>query len=97
MDLTVRIGAGASPLSQIQTRQVQAAIAGNLGASPEDADQVAPLVLITITGDRVQDRRLTDLGGKALFTREIEAALLAGQIDCAVHSLKDVPAERSQG
>ena len=53
--------------------------------------------MITTTGDRIQDRRLLEIGGKALFTKEIEEALLDGRIDCAVHSLKDVPAELPAG
>lgn len=47
---------------------------------------------ITTTGDRIRDRPLAEIGGKALFTKEIEEALLAGAIDLAVHSMKDVPA-----
>lgn len=93
----VRIGARASPLSQVQARWIQARITAALGAAPGDADRVAPLVLIQTSGDRIQDRRLLEVGGKALFTKEIEAALLAGEIDCAVHSLKDVPAEPPPG
>jgi len=93
----VRIGTRASPLAQVQARQMQAAITQALGADPQDADVVAPLVLITTTGDRIQDRRLLEIGGKALFTKEIEAALATGEVDCAVHSLKDVPAERQAG
>jgi hydroxymethylbilane synthase len=49
------------------------------------------LITIVSTGDRVQDRPLHDIGGKGLFTKELEQALLAGQIDFAVHSFKDVP------
>jgi hydroxymethylbilane synthase len=80
----VRIGSRASKLAQAQTRQVQARIAAALGARPEDVD-------------RIQDRRLLELGGKGLFTREIEEALLEGRIDCAVHSYKDLPAEAVPG
>jgi hydroxymethylbilane synthase len=76
---------------------MQARIATALGAPPEAADDVAPLVLITTTGDRIQDRRLLEAGGKALFVKEIEEALLDGRIDCAVHSMKDVPAELPPG
>ena len=64
---------------------------------PKTPTEVAPLVFITTTGDRIQDRRLLEVGGKALFTKEIEEALLDGEIDCAVHSLKDVPAELPPG
>ena len=74
---------------------MQRRIAAALGVDPEDAVQVeavAPLIVITTTGDRVQDRRLLEIGGKGMFTKEIEEALLAGRIDCAVHSLKDMPA-----
>ncbi len=93
----IRIGARASKLSQAQTRMMQQCITAALGAPPEAADEVAPLVLITTTGDRIQDRRLLEVGGKALFTKEIEQALADGLIDCAVHSLKDVPSEDPPG
>jgi len=76
---------------------MQARIVAALGAPPEAADEVAPLVLITTTGDRIQDRRLLEAGGKSLFVKEIEEALLDGRIDCAVHSMKDVPAELPRG
>ena len=92
----VRIGTRASALAQAQTRQVQAALAAVLGR-PDAPDEAAPLVLITTTGDRIQDRRLLEVGGKALFTKELDAAMAAGEIDCAVHSLKDVPSEVAPG
>ena len=53
-------------------------------------DLATDIVTIRTTGDRVQDRRLAEIGGKGLFTKEIEEALFAGRIDLAVHSLKDV-------
>jgi hydroxymethylbilane synthase len=93
----IRIGARASKLSQTQTRWVQARVVAALGADPADADVVAPIVLITTTGDRVQDRRLLEIGGKQLFTKEIEEALADGRIDLAVHSMKDVPAVQPPG
>jgi hydroxymethylbilane synthase len=93
----VRIGTRASKLALTQAGIVQRAIAAALGFGPDDAGRVAPLVTITTTGDRVQDRRLLEIGGKGLFTKEIEEALLDGRIDCAVHSLKDMPAELPGG
>jgi hydroxymethylbilane synthase len=93
----VRIGSRASKLARTQTRLMQLKICAALGAPPDDADRVAPVVPITTTGDRIQDRRLLELGGKQLFTKEIEEALLAGDVDCAVHSYKDVPAEAVPG
>ncbi len=76
---------------------MQRAIAAALGVAAADAEAVAPLIRITTTGDKVQDRRLLEIGGKGLFTKEIEEALLSGRIDCAVHSLKDMPAELPPG
>ena len=93
----VRIGTRASKLARTQSGLMQQAIAAALGAGPEDAERVAPLVLITTTGDRIQDRRLLEAGGKGLFVKEIEEALLEGRIDCAVHSLKDMPAAQPPG
>ena len=55
------------------------------------------VVVITVTGDVIQDRPLKEIGGKGLFTREIEVALLDGSIDIAVHSMKDMPVEQPGG
>ncbi|HEY2177119.1 MAG TPA: hydroxymethylbilane synthase [Caulobacteraceae bacterium] len=88
----IRIGTRGSKLAMVQAETVRAAIAGQLGA-----DEAAVLVKVTTSGDRIQDRTLSDIGGKGLFTKEIEEALLAGRIDCAVHSLKDMPAESPPG
>jgi hydroxymethylbilane synthase len=96
----VRIGARGSKLSLAQAGHMQRLIAAALGADPEDAaavERAAPLIIITTTGDRVQDRRLLEIGGKGLFTKEIEEALLEGEIDCAIHSLKDMPAQLPEG
>lgn len=96
----VRIGARGSKLSLAQAGHMQRRIAAALGADPENAaevERVAPLTVITTTGDRVQDRRLLEIGGKGLFTKEIEEALIEGRIDCAIHSMKDMPAELPEG
>ena len=61
---------------------------------PEDAFQI---VVIKTTGDRVLDRPLSEIGGKGLFTKEIEEALLDHDIDLAVHSMKDMPVEQPGG
>lgn len=86
-----RIGARGSPLSLAQTRMMQGRFAAALGVSADEADAVVPIVPITTSGDRIQDRRLADAGGKGLFTKELDEALRDGRIDLAVHSLKDVP------
>ena len=96
----MRIGARGSKLSLAQAGQMQRRIAAALGADPQDAaavEALAPLTVIVTTGDRVQDRRLLEIGGKGMFTKEIEEALLDGRIDCAIHSLKDMPALSPDG
>jgi hydroxymethylbilane synthase len=87
----VRIGTRASKLALAQAGTVRDAIAAALPGAD------VRLVTFTTSGDRIQDRLLSEIGGKGLFTQEIEAALLAGDIDCAVHSLKDMPAESPAG
>lgn len=76
----------------VQARQTQADILKLLGLGAEEADRRVPIIPITTTGDQVQDRRLLEIGGKALFTKEIDEALLDGRIDCAVHCVKDMAA-----
>src|SRR5204862_548096 len=93
----VRIGTRASKLALTQSGMMQRAIAVALGFDEAQADEVAPLVQITTSGDRIQDRRLLEEGGKGLFTKEIEEALLDGRIDVAIHSLKDVPSVVPKG
>jgi hydroxymethylbilane synthase len=83
----LRIGSRGSPLALVQARDVQQRLAAAAGID-------AALIEITVirtTGDVVQDRPLAEAGGKGLFTKEIEEALLAGKIDLAVHSSKDLP------
>lgn len=84
----IRLGTRGSKLALAQAREVAGRLAG---AFPELAAKGAvEIIVITTTGDRIQDRTLSEIGGKALFTKEIEAALLAGSIDIAVHSMKDM-------
>ena len=78
----VTLGTRGSPLALAQAAMVAAALEAG-GAT------VATVVIVT-TGDRVQDRPLAEIGGKALWTKELDAALLDGRIDLAVHSMKDV-------
>lgn len=87
--MTLRIGTRASPLALRQARIVQAALA--------ERGVVSELVEFTTAGDRTLDAPLRVIGGKGLFTRELESALRRGKIDCAVHSLKDLPTEPADG
>jgi len=87
----LRIGTRASKLALVQSGLIRDRIAGTL---PE---ATVSLAQITTSGDRIQDRTLTEIGGKGLFTKEIEDALLCGRIDCAVHSLKDMPTVSPRG
>ncbi len=82
----VKLGTRGSPLALTQARMVAEALCAAHGWR-EDA---VAIVAIKTTGDRVQDRPLAEIGGKALWTKELEAALADGRIDVAVHSMKDV-------
>lgn len=85
----LRLGTRGSPLALAQTEETRRRLAE---AHPELAAPGAlETVVIRTTGDRVQDRPLSEIGGKGLFTKEIEEALHEGGIDLAVHSMKDVP------
>ena len=89
MSASVRIGTRGSPLALAQTGEVRARLAAvHPALAQPDAISV---VVIRTSGDRIQDRTLAEAGGKGLFTKEIDDALLAGAIDLAVHSMKDVP------
>jgi hydroxymethylbilane synthase len=82
----IRIGTRGSPLALAQARLTRAALA--VQGFGEDAIEI---VVIRTSGDRIQDRPLSEAGGKGLFTKEIEEALRDGAIDLAVHSAKDMP------
>jgi len=85
----LRIGTRGSPLALAQTNEVRQRLAD---AHPElAAPGAVEVVVIKTTGDLVQDRTLSEIGGKGLFTKEIDEAQLSGAIDLAVHSMKDVP------
>ena len=85
---SIRIGTRGSPLALAQAREVAARLAGAHGAGAYSYD----ITVIRTSGDRIQDRPLSEAGGsKGFFTKEIEEALLAGEIDIAVHSMKDMP------
>jgi hydroxymethylbilane synthase len=84
----LRIGSRGSPMALRQTELVRERLRA---AHPELATAgMMEIVAIRTTGDRVQDRRLADIGGKGLFAKEIDEALIDGRIDLAVHSLKDL-------
>jgi hydroxymethylbilane synthase len=87
--VTIRIGSRGSVLALWQAEHVRQRLAA-LGHE-------AAIQVITTTGDRVQDRRLESVGGKGAFLKEIEEAMLAGEVDLAVHSLKDVPTALPEG
>ena len=89
----LRIGTRGSPLALAQAHEARDRLMAAHGL-PEVAFAI---VAIRTTGDRVQDRALSELGGKGLFTREIEAALIEGRIDVAVHSMKDMPTLQPDG
>jgi hydroxymethylbilane synthase len=88
----VRIASRGSPLALTQSRLVRAALAKAHGWSESEAETLCRIIAIKTTGDKIQDRPLYEAGGKGLFVKEIEEALLQGEADIAVHSMKDMPA-----
>jgi hydroxymethylbilane synthase len=87
------IGTRGSPLALAQAHETRARLMAAFDL-PQDAFAIC---IIKVTGDAIQDRPLKEIGGKGLFTREIEEALLDGSIDIAVHSMKDMPVEQPAG
>lgn len=83
-----------SPLAMAQSLDVQARLAAATG---RDKESDFPILGMKTTGDRITDRALLEAGGKGLFTKELETALLAGEARFAVHSMKDVPTKLPEG
>ena len=92
-DRTFKIGTRGSPLALAQAYETRNRIMGAFDL-PQEAFEIR---VIKVTGDIVQDRALREIGGKGLFTKEIEETLLDGSIDIAVHSMKDMPVEQPAG
>ena len=89
----LRIGTRGSPLALAQAYETRKRLAEALNAS-EDSFEI---VVISTSGDRILDRPLKEVGGKGLFTKEIEQEMLDRKIDIAVHSMKDMPVEQPDG
>ena len=87
-----RLGTRRSPLAMAQAEEARARLAAAHGIDPAHIE----IVPVTASGDRIQDRPLAEIGGKALWTKELDAWLLAGEIDFAVHSAKDVETIRPE-
>ncbi len=83
----LKLGTRGSPLALAQAHLVQKGLAEAHGVAAEAIE----IVIIKTTGDAIQDRALEEAGGKGLFTKELDLALIAGEIDFAVHSAKDLP------
>ena len=82
---TIRIGSRESRLAVVQSELVQRYL--------QEQGIDAPIITMKTTGDKILDRTLDQVGGKGLFVKELDAALLDGRSDISVHSLKDVPAD----
>lgn len=82
----LRLGTRGSPLALAQARMTARALCDTHGWT----DDAIEIVTVLTSGDRIQDRALADIGGKALWTKELDRALVEGDIDFAVHSMKDV-------
>ncbi|WP_456390687.1 hydroxymethylbilane synthase [Profundibacter sp.] len=89
----LKIGTRGSPLALAQAYETRS----RLMAAFDLEEAAFEIVVITTSGDRIQDRPLKEVGGKGLFTKEIEEDMLSGKIDIAVHSMKDMPVEQPEG
>jgi hydroxymethylbilane synthase len=86
----MKLGTRGSPLALAQARKVASA----LEAAQRWPEGYVEIVPFTTTGDKIQDRPLTEIGGKALWTKELDRALIAGEVEFCVHSMKDVESVR---
>ncbi|PPB80504.1 hydroxymethylbilane synthase [Albidovulum inexpectatum] len=89
----LKIGTRGSPLALAQAFETRNRLIEAHGLDEDSCE----IVIIKTTGDKIQDRPLKEIGGKGLFTKEIEEALLDGRIDIAVHSMKDMPVQQPAG
>mgnify|MGYP003681899159 CR=1 FL=1 len=89
----LKIGTRGSPLALAQAYETRSRLISAFGL----VEEAIEIVIISTAGDRIQDKSLRDSGGKGLFTRDIEDELLAGTIDLAVHSMKDMPVLQPDG
>ncbi|MBT8389186.1 MAG: hydroxymethylbilane synthase, partial [Altererythrobacter sp.] len=89
----IRIGTRGSPLALAQAYEVRQRLIAAHGMAEDDVE----IEVISVAGDRIQDRPLAEIGGKGLFTEDIEKKLLNEQIDIAVHSSKDMPTALPDG
>ena len=93
----MRIATRRSPLAVAQGEAVRARLGRAHGVAEADLAEAMPILTFQTTGDRQQSGSLAEIGGKGLFVKEIEMALLTGEADVAVHSMKDLPAEMPEG
>ena len=89
----LRLGTRGSPLALAQARKV----ARSIEAAQRWPDGWVEIVEIKTTGDKIQDKPLAEIGGKALWTKELDRALMEGEVDFCVHSMKDVESMRPEG
>ncbi|HEX3485330.1 MAG TPA: hydroxymethylbilane synthase [Micropepsaceae bacterium] len=93
----LRLATRGSPLALAQAHLVRLSLADVHGWEMEELDEICPILTFKTMGDRIQDRPLVEAGGKGLFVKEIEEALLNDEADIAVHSMKDMPAVHPTG
>ncbi|HYM18275.1 MAG TPA: hydroxymethylbilane synthase [Micropepsaceae bacterium] len=96
-DPVLRLATRGSPLALAQAHLVRAALADAHDWEPGEVEELCPILVVRTSGDKIQDRPLVEAGGKGLFVKEIEDALLKGDADIAVHSMKDMPAAEPKG